>query len=183
LDAAEALFALRGVRGVTMEAVADAARIAKATLYSYFRNKDALFEGVARRLADTLANDFVGQLAGDGPLDQRVSAALRGKHGRVFQLVRGSAHARELFSAKDRLASAFFEASDLKMIAALADALRTDLRLGVGAGATARALFFGAVGLADQASDAIRLDQEVGHFAEVYLTGARTIVKSKERSL
>jgi AcrR family transcriptional regulator len=166
-----------------MEGVADAARIAKATLYGYFRNKDALFEGVAGRLAESLADDFTARLAGDGALDHRISAALRGKHGRVFQLVRGSPHARELFSAKDRLARAFFEASDLTMIAALAAALSEDPLLCAGAEPTARALFFGAVGLADQASDAAGLDREVGVFSDVYLTGARAIAKTKETSL
>jgi AcrR family transcriptional regulator len=182
LDAAEALFAQRGVRGVTMEAVAEAARIAKATLYGYFGNKDVLFEGVARRLADALAADFTGELEGDGPLDDMISAALRGKHGRVFRLVRGSTHARELFSTKDRLAHAFFEASDATMIAALAKALGKDPALSVGAELTARALFFGAVGLADQSTDAAGLDHDVGVFTEIYLTGARALARPRERS-
>jgi AcrR family transcriptional regulator len=173
LDTAEALFARGGVRGVTMEMAAEAARVAKATLYSYFRNKDALFEGVAWRLADRLTREFASALNGSGRVEDRVRSALTGKHLRVFEVVRGSPHARELFSAKDRLAREIFEAADRDMIAALAAALDADPVFAPRAPVLARALFFGAIGLADQCADPAALVSEVGGFVNIHLAGAR----------
>jgi AcrR family transcriptional regulator len=43
-----------GFRAVTMELVAREANVAKATLYSYFKNKDELFLAVCARMARLL---------------------------------------------------------------------------------------------------------------------------------
>lgn len=54
LDAAERLFAERGVAPTTVEDVAAAAEVGKGTLYLYFENKDALFGAVAGRALDAI---------------------------------------------------------------------------------------------------------------------------------
>ena len=46
---AEELFKKVGFRAVTMELVAREANVAKATLYSYFKNKDELYMAVCAR--------------------------------------------------------------------------------------------------------------------------------------
>lgn len=52
LDAAAALFVAQGYGAVSMDAVAKAAGVSKATLYAHFTGKDALFaEIVAQRLS------------------------------------------------------------------------------------------------------------------------------------
>jgi AcrR family transcriptional regulator len=51
IRAAEEAFKKSGFRGVTMEAVARDAAVAKATLYAQFRNKDELFLAVCSRMA------------------------------------------------------------------------------------------------------------------------------------
>src|ERR1700722_14380679 len=48
---AEELFKKVGFRAVTMELVAREANVAKATLYSYFKNKDELYLAVCARMA------------------------------------------------------------------------------------------------------------------------------------
>src|ERR1700760_3749028 len=50
IRAAEELFKKAGFRAVTMELVAREANVAKATLYSYFKNKDELFLAVCARM-------------------------------------------------------------------------------------------------------------------------------------
>ena len=54
LDAAEKLTATVGYEALRMDAVADAAELAKGTLYLYFANKSALCAGLATRLIDRL---------------------------------------------------------------------------------------------------------------------------------
>jgi TetR/AcrR family transcriptional regulator of autoinduction and epiphytic fitness len=54
LDAAESLFVAQGVNGVSMEAVAKAARASKRTLYARFPSKADLVGAVAARLYEGL---------------------------------------------------------------------------------------------------------------------------------
>lgn len=48
MDAAAALFIAQGYGAVSMDAIARAAAVSKATLYAYFRSKDALFATIIR---------------------------------------------------------------------------------------------------------------------------------------
>lgn len=50
LDVAGAMFTRRGFDGTSIDAVADAARVSKRTVYARYRDKDALFSAVLRRL-------------------------------------------------------------------------------------------------------------------------------------
>jgi AcrR family transcriptional regulator len=54
LDAAETVAVELGYAGLTMEAVAAAAEIAKGTVYLYFSSKDALFAAIANRRIATM---------------------------------------------------------------------------------------------------------------------------------
>jgi AcrR family transcriptional regulator len=103
IRAAETLFKKVGFRAVTMELVAREADVAKATLYSYFKNKDELFLAVCARMASLLRGAVEQALMKpDIPLDARLSEAVIAKHRMIFTLVRGSAHAAELFGSSLR---------------------------------------------------------------------------------
>jgi TetR/AcrR family transcriptional repressor of mexJK operon len=54
LDAATDMFLQSGYRAVSMEKIAQAAPVSKATLYKYFDSKEALLAGVIRSLCDGL---------------------------------------------------------------------------------------------------------------------------------
>lgn len=56
VDAAERLFASLGPENVTVDDVASAARLAKGTLYLYFKNKVTLTAAVSARASATLAD-------------------------------------------------------------------------------------------------------------------------------
>jgi AcrR family transcriptional regulator len=61
LDAARKLFARRGFEGATMEEIAEAAGVAKGTLYLYFQSKneihrEALKQGLVRLIEETRRN-------------------------------------------------------------------------------------------------------------------------------
>lgn len=63
LDAALEAFAARGFTGARMEDVATRAGVAKGTLYLYFRDKAALFEGLVRDAADPVLGTLERELA------------------------------------------------------------------------------------------------------------------------
>src|SRR5882757_6182434 len=70
---AEELFKKVGFRAVTMELVAREANVAKATLYSYFKNKDELYLAVCARMARILRGSVEQALMKpDAPLDERL---------------------------------------------------------------------------------------------------------------
>src|ERR1700760_913349 len=106
---AEELFKKVGFRAVTMELVAREANVAKATLYSYFKNKDELYVAVCARMANILRGAVEQALARPGAsLDERLADAVIAKHRPVFTLVRASPHAAELFSYTHSVASDIF---------------------------------------------------------------------------
>jgi len=63
LDAAEGCLEQFGPQKTSMEDVARAAGMSRATIYRYFENRDALLLGVASRQAGALATEAMGYLA------------------------------------------------------------------------------------------------------------------------
>src|SRR5450631_431939 len=110
---AEDLFKKMGFRAVTMELVAREADVAKATLYTYFKNKDELYLAVCARMARLLRGAVEQALmTPDATLDARLADAVIAKHRPIFALVRGSAHAAELFSYTHSMAREIFAELD-----------------------------------------------------------------------
>jgi len=71
LDAAERLYAEKGWDAVTMDQVARGARLSRALVYVYFRDKEELLFGIGERAMHALRDRFVAaaQLAASG-MDQ-----------------------------------------------------------------------------------------------------------------
>jgi AcrR family transcriptional regulator len=65
LDAAEELFARHGLRGTRVREIASAAGVNEATLYNYYKNKEALYEAVLERgiqpIIDTVRRTSAGE--------------------------------------------------------------------------------------------------------------------------
>ena len=176
IRAAEELFKRIGFRAVTMERVAREASVAKATLYGHFRNKDELYLAVCARLARLLRRAVEQALAqSDAPLDARLGEAVVAKHRLVFALVRGSAHAAELFSYKDAMAGDIFAELDAAILKLLADAMAPDAQLAPKGARIARALYFGGADLASRSATAAEMESEIREFAAVHLAGARAL--------
>src|SRR3974390_1673094 len=176
---AEELFKRVGFRAVTMEMVAREANVAKATLYSYFKNKDELYIAVCTRMADILRSSVVQALAKpDASLDERLADAIVAKHLPVFTLVRASPHATELFSYTHSMAGEVFLNIDVGVIEMLRAAMAPDPELGPRAEQLARALYFGAASLAMRSETTAQMQLEVGAFARVQLAGTRVLAKA-----
>jgi AcrR family transcriptional regulator len=179
IRSAEELFKKLGFRAVTMELVAREANVAKATLYSYFKNKDELYLAVCARMARIL-RDSVEQalMKPDTPLDARLADAVVAKHRPVFTLVRASAHAAELLTYTHSMAGEIFANLDLEMLDLFRSAMADDPQLGLNAEQFARALYFGSAPLASRSETTAQMEQEVGAFARIYLAGARVLAQS-----
>lgn len=161
VQAAEAVFASHGFRGTSMEAIAEAAGMSKVTVYGYFRDKEAVFTAVAEHLADRLKTAAEAALAQNGATADRVAGALIAKQSIVYHLVRRSAHAADLFHAKDAHAAAFFAAIDRDIQDRLTETLLEDGHTKATAPQTARILFAAANGIAAEAISAEQLAEDI----------------------
>lgn len=76
LDAARPLFVEFGYKGVSMQQIADAAGIHKATLYHHFRDKDALFAAVVMLELHLMRTEMIRVIATEQtPADQLTAVA------------------------------------------------------------------------------------------------------------
>jgi AcrR family transcriptional regulator len=181
IRAAEELFKKVGFRAVTMELVAREADVAKATLYSYFKNKDELFLAVCARMARILRDSVEEALQCAGtPLDKRLAHAVIAKHRPVFTLVRASPHAAELFSYTHSMAGEIFGELDAAILDMLAAAMADDPELAPNSKQVARALYFGSADLAFRSDTTADMERELGAFASTYLAGARALAEHRD---
>ncbi|HMD28365.1 MAG TPA: helix-turn-helix domain-containing protein [Steroidobacteraceae bacterium] len=179
IRAAEELFKKVGFRAVTMELVAREADVAKGTLYSYFKNKDELFLAVCARLARIEQRAVEQALAKpDAPLDSRLADAIIAKHRTIFTLVRGSAHAAELFSYTHNMAGDIFGAMDAAILKTLQETIAQDPVLAAQAQRLARALYFGSAELAGRSETLADMEAELTSFAATHLAGVRALART-----
>jgi AcrR family transcriptional regulator len=175
---AEELFKKVGFRAVTMELVAREANVAKATLYSYFKNKDELFLAVCARMAHLLRGAVeLALMKPDAPLDARLTEAVIAKQRPIFALVRGSAHAAELFTYTHSMAGEIFANLDAAILEMLRAAMAEDPELSPNAKQLARALYFGSAELAHRSGSAAEMEAELNAFAATHLAGVRALAK------
>jgi AcrR family transcriptional regulator len=174
--AAEELFKKIGFRAVTMELVAREANIAKATLYSYFKNKDELYVEVSARLARLMKSGVEAALAKpDATLDERLIEAVVSKHRLVFGLVKKSPHATELMSYTHTVAGHVWTDLDRDILALLARALKSDPQFAPRAEAVARALYSGSGGIAVCCESEKQMEEELPAFVSAQLAGNRVL--------
>ena len=179
IRAAEELFKKVGFRAVTMELVAREADVAKGTLYSYFKNKDELFLAVCARMARIEQRAVEQALAKpDAPLDSRLADAIIAKHRTIFTLVRGSAHAAELFSYTHNMAGDIFGAMDAAILKTLQETIAQDPVLAAQAQRLARALYFGSAELAGRSETLADMEAELTSFAATHLAGVRALART-----
>lgn len=175
IDAAGRLFRANGFRAVTMGMIASNAGVAKATLYSYFPDKSAVFAAVANSVTWRIANALQSELSRPGNVDERLARGLIARHRMIFELVDGSPHARELMTTRDHVALEPVLRIDAQMIRALVAVLREEPVFAKSAEAIAQTLFRGCVGVSGLARSAQDVEREVGNFVRPYLAGLRVM--------
>lgn len=77
LEGARRVFARHGFEGATVDQIARAARIAKGTIYLYFRSKDEILRQALHEDLDALGRETVPAVVASGPLEERLRTFLR----------------------------------------------------------------------------------------------------------
>lgn len=151
MDAAQMLFAEQGLRMTTMEVIAARANVSKATLYSYFGDKDEIFSAVIARVAEQVKARVGDALNQRGSAAKLVAAALNAKHDFIFELVRRSAFASELFAAQNQTAIDQFAVLNKWIEDQMAVVIESEAGTRDDAKAIAFLLFSASVGIANHA--------------------------------
>lgn len=173
LDAAESLFAKVGLRSATMEAIASAGSVSKATLYAYFPDKMAVFSAMASRLASDMQSGVLTALEEQGSLVDRISNALMAKHGRAFDAAIGSPHRLELLDTRRHEFSQLFNALDSAIEDAIFQALQE-----AGSSAPredARLIFCASIGVSEQAKSREELEIDLRRLVSAILSSYRNV--------
>lgn len=76
LDAAEQCFSKYGTAKTNIADIADTANVSRATVYRYFKNRDAVLEGVMLRDAARLFEDMLVHIKGFDSTEERIVEAL-----------------------------------------------------------------------------------------------------------
>jgi TetR/AcrR family transcriptional regulator, regulator of autoinduction and epiphytic fitness len=123
LAAAKQLFGHYGYRRTSIDDIAQEARIAKGTVYLYFKSKEEIFRALCQQLLDTVlaAAEEAGHTS--APIEQQLRQILAAKFDYLFELVHSSIHVRELIDAKNQLSSDIFSQADRRYLRLLSAAI------------------------------------------------------------
>jgi AcrR family transcriptional regulator len=103
LAAAYTCFARYGYMRVVLEQIAEQAGISRAALYLHFKNKEAIFQALARQVHERAQAAVDAAAERPGTLDEQLEAILQAKLGQFFALVHDTPHAAEILDEKSRL--------------------------------------------------------------------------------
>ncbi len=131
LEAALEEFSAFGFRRTSMESVARRAGVSRATLYLYWKSKDALFRDLVEQTHEdqVAAMEFV-YAEEPGDFERRLLAMLEARFLRFIELTSASPHAAELFDLHGRLCGDVALASQEKSEKLIAKLLRNAVTSG-----------------------------------------------------
>jgi len=147
-----------------MELVAREANVAKATLYSYFKNKDELFLAVCARMARLLRGAVEQALMETGCTSRRARGRCRHCQAPadICPGARIAARGRAVFIYA-QYAGEIFKDLDAVILDMLRAAMAEDPELSPSAKQLARALYFGSADLANRSASAAEMEAELAH--------------------
>jgi len=128
--AALELFTRYGYRKTSIDDLAQAAQVAKRTVYLHFENKAAVFLAILEYLGDQVRQRCVAAESIDGAAVDRLTALLDAYFGMAFELFSKSAHMPELEETFSKLARARIGSLNTEYEARLARFLRSLERTG-----------------------------------------------------
>ena len=185
-------FGRDGFRRTALDRVAQEAGISRAAVYLHFANKEELFRALVDDLHARALTEATLAARAEGPLAERLTAAMVAKTARFFDLLRASEHAEEFLDENHRLCgeiSATFAAKHAKllgrMIAAAASAGELSLATrGASATSVAELLLDVAEGIKTRnrailSSEAYR--QRLGDAVRIVLAGFAPLTPAKRR--
>jgi AcrR family transcriptional regulator len=183
LTAAKTQFGRYGFRRTSMEDIAKETGVSRATLYSYFDNKEEIFRCLSEKLHERSLADAAAHLQGeveDGAgIAARIEGALLSRITPFLEVVAQSTHGSEIYDESNRLCGDIVLESTERfgemLTAALAAAARAgeiDLKAaGLTAPAAADLIQLSAAGLKHSASEVAVVEKRVRGFVRVFVAG------------
>ncbi len=125
VQTAAGIFLRYGLRKTSMDDLARAAGLSRQGLYFHFPNKEALFREVVAHLAGVTLAGVRTALAADGPLEDRLHAALAGMYlgGAEGQDAR---NLEELLATANEIAGDLVREVDEQLLSAFAKAIQAE---------------------------------------------------------
>jgi AcrR family transcriptional regulator len=179
LGAAFTLFGRYGYRRTSMEDIASEAGLSRAALYLQFHNKEDIFRALATTLHEEALAGAEAALEGDGPLNDRLRAAVEAKTLRMIEIAYTSPHGSELMDERNRLCGDLAVENEERfremVAAAFESAGEIDL---AGAGVTAQdaadLLVRAVAGLKDPQVSTETYRERLRSFVRVFVAGLRS---------
>ena len=188
LNAAFAQFGRYGFRKTSMDDIAREADISRASIYSYFENKEEILRELSAALHElTLADAKRHLIAKPIPapgesfpdLSARVEAALIDRFCPFLDVKTNSEHGAEITNENSRLCGDIVRASQIRFRDILATALRRSVRSGeidlkasnLTASAAAEIIHLSVAGLKQDAPDTATFQARVATFVGVFFAG------------
>jgi AcrR family transcriptional regulator len=133
LSAAQVQFSRYGFRRTSMEDIARETGVSRASLYSYFENKEEIFQSLSIALHEEALGSAEGILkdeTGRTNLEERVEGALAAKVGRMHEIVAESPHGSEIMDENSRLCGDVVSSPATRFQEMLASAIKAGARAG-----------------------------------------------------
>lgn len=112
LAAAVDLFTRYGLRRTSIDDIAEAAAVAKGSVYLEFASKSDVFRAAAQVVVDEVLAAARNAAAAPGTVETRLVAVLLAKFWRFYELIHSRPHAHELIQAKAADAADVFRVAD-----------------------------------------------------------------------
>ena len=182
LDAAYRQFSHYSFRKTSMEDIAQAAGISRASIYSYFQNKDDIFRNVSIQLHDQAEHMAQASLeSSDNDIASRIEGALLARHGPFQKVATESTYGTEIYDEHHRLCSDIVSDANSKFLklltTALNDAMGNDEinlhRAGLNGETAAELINFSASGLKQGAKDLSNFERRIKSFARLFVQACR----------
>ena len=183
LNAAFSQFSHYSFRKTSMEDIAKAAGISRASIYSYFQNKDDIFRNVSIQWHDHAEQMAQASLANsDASIAERIEGALLARHGPFQKIATESTYGTEIYDEHHRLCSDIVADAHSKFLTLLTSALKSAVRdqeidlktAGLSADAAAELVNFAASGLKQGARDLPSFERRIKNFVQLFVRGCRT---------
>jgi AcrR family transcriptional regulator len=182
LSAAQIQFSRYGFRRTSMEDIAKETGVSRASLYSYFANKEEIFRNLSIALHEDALGNAEGILkdeTGRKSVAERVEGALAANVGRMHELVAESSHGSEIMDENSRLCGDVVSSSANRFQDMLASAIRAGARAGeidlkaagLTASAAAELIRLAAGGLKHGVEDPKVFRSRLRKFVRVFFTG------------
>ena len=185
LQAAGEQFNRYGYRKTSMDDIARRMGVSRASLYSYFENKDEIFRSVSlvihQRALKRAKYYLFAEETRTQALAIKVENALLSRHSPFLKAVIRSAHGDELFDEYSRVCGDIVQDSHAAFQTLLAKALNSASKTGYidlkAAGMTgknaAEVLNLGAAGLKQGSLDALTFRRRIRRLVKVFLSGLK----------